>query len=296
MPVQKPFLPSCSRTAVACSLAAGLLAAGPVLGSFQLSPQRIYLNETQRDAQVDIYSQSNEAEEYRVVLTDTEIEPAGDIELLDPVEPDAGEDRGHFGAEFLRYHPRQGVLEPNQRQTIRLMARIPDEVEEGEYMARLAVRTMPSGLDEEAFAPPEADDEEEAVRAGVETLFAMTIPISITVGDPDAEPKIETVRYRADDDGDDGELQVAVGREGDRGVYGALEVYRADGQEPVFERSRAVVVRALDERQFTFTSDNPPVEPGDEVRVVFRAFDEEEDEIPGETGGHIKAERTLTVE
>ncbi|MCG5541420.1 MULTISPECIES: hypothetical protein [unclassified Halorhodospira] len=260
--------------------------------SLQMLPQRLFLDDQSRSAQVEVFNRSGETQEYRVIVADEAVEEDGSTELIDPVEPGAEDDRAHYGADFLRYHPRQMTLAPGENQTVRVMARVPDGVDPGEYRARLAVRTMPS-RDQQAFAEDELDDDEIALE--VETLFAMTIPVAILHGEAEAEPRIASAQWVAAEGDGDPRLDVAVEREGERGAYGSLEVYDAENpDEPLWVRNRAVVSSAMEQRTFGFTADNPAIEAGDEVRVVYRAFDDPEDGF-GEAGGHVKTERTLKV-
>ncbi|BAU56396.1 hypothetical protein HH1059_23270 [Halorhodospira halochloris] len=263
-----------------------------VAASIQIAPQRLFFDDQQRSAQVEVFNQSDEVQEYRVVVADVESDAYGRSELIDPVEPAAGE-REHHGADLLRHHPRQMTLGPGESQTVRIMSRVPDDVEPGEYRARFAVRTMPSA-DAPAFAEEELEDDEVAV--DIQALFAMTIPVGIQVGEPEGEPQIRGARFEAaEDDEDEDALQVTVARNGDRGIYGSLEVYRPGDDEPILERGRAVISSSMEERVLPFSLDEHDLAPGDELRVVYRAF-EDEGEGFGEVGGHVKAERTVVIE
>ncbi|WP_144446081.1 hypothetical protein [Halorhodospira halophila] len=269
-----------------------VFAATQASAAIQIAPQRLFFDDQQRSAQVEVFNQSDEVQEYRVLVTDVEADAYGRSELIDPVEPEAGE-RGHHGADLLRHHPRQMTLQPGESQTVRIMSRVPDEIDPGEYRARFAVRTMPTA-DGQAFAEEELEDDEVAV--DIQALFAMTIPVGILVGDPDGEPEIRGARFEPAEDADgEDSVEITVARNGERGVYGSLEVYRPGEDEPIHERSRAAVSTSMDERILPFSVENHDVAPGDELRVVYRAFEDDEEGF-GESGGHVKAERTVTLE
>jgi len=274
---------------------AGLLFCTDTVGAaaLELYPHRLFLDERHRSAQVSVFNRSDQPQTYRVTVADAEINRLGDLELKSPVQPAEGE-RGYYGADLLRYYPRQMRLAPGEEQVIRVMARFPQSLKEGEYRAYLAVQTMPSAQEEEAFTEP-AEDGQTSVE--IQTLFAITIPVAITYGRPEASVALQSVR-RVETESGASQLEVAVGRRGERGVYGSLEIYPADGEEPLDTLQRAVVPSSLDQRLFRLEVPDAAVQPGDRLRVVYRAFEESaqpREGFHGELGGHIKAERMLTV-
>lgn len=178
---------------------------------------------------------------------------------------------------MVRYSPRQATLAPGERQVVRFQARRPPELPEGEYRARVAIQTLPSARS------PREQSSEEGVNINIEVLFAVTLPLAITQGDPSVEVGIGGAR--AVDEG----AAIAVERSGNASAYGRLRVYAADDGsrgEPLAERRRAVVVVPLERRLFRFP--DLAVEPGDQLHVVYDALESE--------GGGTLAQRTITVE
>ncbi|HXT16776.1 MAG TPA: hypothetical protein VN706_14150 [Gemmatimonadaceae bacterium] len=131
-----------------------------------ISPTAIYLSSRDRTASFELYNGDDTPAEVELSLAFGY--PASDslgrvdVHLLDSVpatEPSA--------VPWLRLFPRRVVLQPKQRQLVRVGAYPPAGIAVGEYWARLLVRSRPSPL------PVEADKGRSARRPlmKIETLF-----------------------------------------------------------------------------------------------------------------------------
>ncbi len=271
MPIPHWWVPG-RRTGIARLLAASLLILPlAAMARLDVAPTRLHIDDGERAASLMVVNRAEEAKTFRVVVADTEQFEEGGHELLS--EPGEG---AHHAASMMRYSPRQATLEPGERQVVRFQARRPSDLEEGEYRARVAVQTLPS------VQQPTDPGEEEGVRIDIEVLFAVTLPLAITHGDPRVETAIGEVRK--DEEG----LVVDIQREGERSAYGQLAIHAVEDGEPgerIALRNRAVVVVPLDRRIFRFP--DVDVESGEQVHVVYEGLEDR--------GGGTKAARTVTV-
>jgi len=103
-----------------------------------VAPQGVVLNNRERTGTVELYNPSTRAAEItiRPVYGHPTTTPDGDLTLSIIEQPDSS-DRSAAG--FVEAFPRRLVLQPNQRQTIRFLARPPVGLADGEYWARMII-------------------------------------------------------------------------------------------------------------------------------------------------------------
>jgi hypothetical protein len=114
-----------------------------------VAPQSVVLSNRARTGTVELYNPSSRAAEVtiRAVYGHPTTTVDGDLTLAIVEQPDSTEPSA---AGFVEAFPRRLILLPNQRQTVRLLARPPAGLAEGEYWARLVI----AARDAEAPAPP----------------------------------------------------------------------------------------------------------------------------------------------
>lgn len=114
-----------------------------------VAPQSVVLNSRDRTGTVELYNPSARAAEVsiRAVYGHPTTTPDGDLTLVVVEQPDSTQPSA---AGFVDAFPRRLILQPNQRQTVRLLARPPVGLPQGEYWARLVI----AARDAEAPAAP----------------------------------------------------------------------------------------------------------------------------------------------
>lgn len=122
---------------VAAATAAALLVPA-VIEAVWVSPTAVFLDDASRNAQVTIGNSSDEAEEVTIELRfgylDTDSLGTPFVRLLDDPGPEYPS-----AARWLGLFPQRVRLEPGERRVVRLFARPPDDLPEGEYWSRLIV-------------------------------------------------------------------------------------------------------------------------------------------------------------
>lgn len=132
-----------------CTLIALALPVPALAQAILVAPQSVVLSSRDRTGTVELYNPSSRASEItiRAVYGHPTTTPDGDLTLAIVEQPDSTEPSA---AGFVDAFPRRLVLQPNQRQTVRLLARPPVGLAEGEYWARLVI----AARDAEAPAAP----------------------------------------------------------------------------------------------------------------------------------------------
>ena len=121
-------------TALLVLLSPSAVAAQAIL----VAPQGVVLNNRDRTGTVELYNPSERAAEVsiRAVYGHPTTTADGDLTLELVEQPPTSEPSA---AGFIEAFPRRLVLQPNQRQTVRLLARPPAGLADGEYWARMII-------------------------------------------------------------------------------------------------------------------------------------------------------------
>src|SRR5687768_13013959 len=129
-----------------------LLAAPPAsagVGDLLVAPTRVVLNGSRR-TEVFLNNIGDDAATYRVSAELRRMTPEG--KLADVTAPN---DREKMAQDMVLFAPRRVTLPPNQPQAIRLSARAPEGLPDGEYRIHLLFRAIPAP--QPAAAPQKVD-------------------------------------------------------------------------------------------------------------------------------------------
>lgn len=137
-------LRSLARAASACALAATAAAtslAAPLVARAQgvlVAPQGVFMDDRARSTSIELYNPGTEPADITIgtlfgyPVTDS----SGHTQLAVPTGDDT---TGRSAAAWIEAFPRRLTLQPQQRQTVRLLARPPQGLRDGEYWARLTI-------------------------------------------------------------------------------------------------------------------------------------------------------------
>ena len=141
-----------------------------------VAPQGVVLDARARAGSVELYNPGDRASEVTLstVYGHPVSTPEGEITLRIVESPDSA---ANSAAGFIDAFPRRLVLQPGQRQTVRLLARPPLGLAEGEYWARLVVAARDAG--ERTAADSTAGD---GVRIGLSLEVRTIIAVNYRVG------------------------------------------------------------------------------------------------------------------
>jgi hypothetical protein len=239
--------PRSVQTGLALALAA--LAFQPLVGwAVLVAPHAVFIDSRTRTGQVYLINTGSSAEE---VSVETRFGyPATDslgniyVRLIDEPEPGAPSAAG-----WLRAFPRRVVVQPGERQVVRLLAQPPAGLAEGEYWSRLIVTSR--------GAQVAMQGNDSVMRAGV-SLVVSTI-ISVTYRHGRVETGLRLDEFHAEDAGDSLVAWVGLTRQGNAAYLGTTWIRLRDAEGRVVQEweTPTAVYYGL-RRRFAFALDSLP--------------------------------------
>ena len=147
-----------------------------------------------------------------------------DGRLEDVAEPSAAE---KLAEEMIVYAPRRVTLAPRQPQSIRISARPPQGIPDGEYRVHLLFRAIPPSRPV-ATAPAEAP---RGVSFALTPVYGVTIPVIVRLGQLQAQAGIANVQLGSDE----GKpvISMDLSRKGARSTFGEIRVLKAGVKDPI---------------------------------------------------------------
>lgn len=229
-----------SMNALTRSVAAVVIAAAPFIaistparagvGDLLVAPTRIVLD-GRKGAEIVLNNIGDEPAVYRVSVEFRRMTTDGGLE--DVAQPTAAD---QTAADMIVYAPRRVTLAPHEPQAIRIAARPPQGLPDGEYRVHLLFRAIPPATPVIKASAPE---EERGLRFQLTPVYGVTIPVIVRLGNLQATAGIANVHV----DKKDGDPVVALdlSRSGPRSTYGEVRVLKPGVKDPIaFQRGVAV--------------------------------------------------------
>lgn len=226
----KPILKTLAvAAALAASFTTSALSAQGGAGDLLVAPTRLVLD-GRRGAEVILNNIGSEPATYRVSTEFRRMTQDGGLE--DVEQPTA---RDETSRDMIRYAPRRITLAPNKPQSIRISARPPQGLADGEYRVHMLFRAIPPAKPV-AGGPGEKTD---GLRFALIPVYGVTIPVIVRLGNLQVKAGIANVRLETQE----GKRFVALdlSRSGDRSTFGELRVLKAGVKDPIAVQ-RAVAV------------------------------------------------------
>lgn len=192
-----------------------------------IAPTRVELDRAERSTELVVVNKGDEEAAFRVsienrrMLIDGTMEPA-ETALADEL----------FAKDFIRFSPRRILLEPGERQTIRVSAMLNGDLEPGEYRSHL--RLMAAPLSAGRTLESATDAEGDALSIQLIAIRSITIPVIFRLGDLSAEVEIEETELRPSANEGETVLVARLNRTGDRSTYGDIKIFVEGQREPVY--------------------------------------------------------------
>jgi hypothetical protein len=230
-----------SRWAIAAVAVAGLLVPA-VIHAVYVSPTAVFMDDRHRNAQVTLGNSSDVPEEVRIELKfgflDTDSAGTPFIRIIEDPGPDFPSATGWLGV-----FPQRARLEPGEKRVVRLFARPPADLPDGEYWSRLIVtsRRAPSPL-----APGDT-----LARAGVSLEIRLVTSVTFRKGQVSTALTLRDLTAAAG--GDSLVLRLGMDRGGNAAYLGTMQVELVDPQGGVARQwATPIAVHVPIHRRFVF--------------------------------------------
>lgn len=229
--------------AACLALAAVTGAATPAIaqGDLLVAPTRIVLD-SRRSAEVVLNNIGERPATYRITL---EIKRMTQEGRLETIEVPAYSDGERAMQEMLVFSPRRVTLPPNQPQIVRLSARLPETLADGEYRGHLLFRAIPEART--ATAQGNVEIATGGVAIALTPIYGVTIPVIVRRGQLAATATLANPRLSEEAPGRP-VFSVDIGRQGNRSLYGEIIVSVPGRPEPVIVARGVAVYTELSQR------------------------------------------------
>ena len=222
------------RTTIALALAAPILAlptpASAGVGDLLVAPTRIILD-GRKGTEIILNNIGEEPATYRVSVEFRRMLEDGSLE--DVKDPSAAE---KLAEEMIIYAPRRVTLAPREPQAIRIAARAPQGIADGEYRIHLLFRAVPPP---EPVVSEAAAKQVKGVSFQLRPIYGVTIPVIVRLGNLQATAGISDVQI--DKSAAGRAISLELSRSGTRSTFGEVRVLKRGVKDPI-ALQRAVAV------------------------------------------------------
>ena len=150
-----------------------------------------------------------------------------DGSIVDIENPEAG---GPYAGDMIRYSPRRVDIPAGGSQTIRLAARRPKDLPNGEYLSHLVLKqipnkTIPSDTDNNT------DDSNKQLNLAVQPVLKIAIPVIVRKGTSNTIAEISDI-LPITKEGLVEEVHFTLHRQGEFSLSGNVELFELNEEEP----------------------------------------------------------------
>jgi len=209
----------------ACVAAAPLLSfstsAQAGVGDLLVAPTRIVLD-GRKGAEVILNNIGEEPATYRVSVEFRRMTEKG--ELVDVTTPTDADKKAE---DMIVYAPRKVTLAPREPQAIRIVARAPQGLPDGEYRVHMLFRAIPPATP--VVQTP--GEQPKGVQFKLTPVYGVTIPVIVRLGNLQASAGIANVQLEKKDGAP--AIGLDLTRQGTRSTYGEVRVLKAGYKDPI---------------------------------------------------------------
>jgi len=199
------------------------------VGDLLVAPTRLVLD-GRSGAEIILSNIGDETATYRVSVELRRMTPDGRLEeVATPSETDK------ITQDMIIFSPRRVELVPNQPQSIRVNARAPQGLADGEYRVHLLFRAIPPAKP----VTEKAADAPKGLSFAITPIYGVTIPVIVRLGQLQVKAGIANVHL----DEQEGKRAIALEltRSGQRSTFGEVRILKPGVKEPIaIQRSVAV--------------------------------------------------------
>ncbi len=185
-----------------------------------ISPVRQEIKDGQRYATVSLLNRATTTPvAYSISLVTLRMQENGKL-----YEPKAMTKREQIAKSMVKFSPKRASIPANGKQVVRLLARRPAELPEGEYMVYMRV-TPSVQIEKNTTTPTKPMDH---VSTSITTVVGMSSPVIIYQGNPTSTSKLAGATLGVDEFGAPA-IKVFIDRSGNRSSYPGVKIYSTAG-------------------------------------------------------------------
>jgi hypothetical protein len=207
------------------------------VGDLLVAPTRIVLNGS-RGTEIVLNNIGEDVATYRISVELRRMTPDG--MLHDVTDPNAEE---QLAQSMIVYAPRRVTLAPREPQTIRIAARAPKDLADGEYRVHLLFRAVPPPT------PVQAPQDVKGIAFALTPIYGVTIPVIARFGNLEAKAGIANVKLTREDGKPAVSLELT--RNGDRSTFGEVRVMKAGIRDPIAVQRGVAIYTEVGQRSIT---------------------------------------------
>lgn len=212
------------------------------MGDINIYPRRIVMDRRQRVASVGLYNKMPFEGEYEISVANMVMTDSGQIIPFSNLPENLDASHVKTASDMLRWSPRRVLLLGSEAQTVRIMARPPADLPDGEYRAHFTVVSVPNDIDE-GFSIDDAlsNGSPSAGNVGVtiRPRFGISIPVIVRVGETTLDVGLKDFSLSQTESGP--QVSLTINRSGTRSAYGDL-IVTAPGQDAPLVTARGIGV------------------------------------------------------
>ena len=232
----------------AAALTAPLLLSTPAeagIGDLLVAPTRVVLD-GRKATEIILNNIGEEPATYRISVEFRRMRADGGLDEV--TQPTAAE---KAAADMIVYAPRRVTLAPDQPQSIRIAARPPQGLPDGEYRVHLLFRAVPPPTPVASASP---DEPAKGVQFKLIPIYGVTIPVIVRLGNLQASASIANVHL----DKKEGKPAVALdlARSGTRSTFGEIRVLKPGVKDPIALQKAVAVYTELNSRHVAVALDD----------------------------------------
>lgn len=232
---------SWTRSVLAASIVAAPLLAIPAaanagVGDLLVAPTRLVLD-GHKGAEVILNNIGDEPATYRVSIEFLRMTEQGG--LVDVTTPSDADKKAE---DMIVYAPRKVTLAPHEPQAIRIAARAPQGMPDGEYRVHMLFRAIPPATP----VTQAANQQVKGVQFKLTPIYGVSIPVIVRLGNLQATAGIADVHLEHRDGAPFVDLDLV--RNGSRSVFGEVRVLKAGTKDPIADQKSIAVYTEVGKR------------------------------------------------
>lgn len=220
------------------------------MGDINIYPRRIVMDRRQAVASVGLYNKMPFEGEYEISVDNMVMTDSGRIIPFSSLPENLDTSRVKTASTMLRWSPRRVLLLGSEAQTVRIMARPPADLPDGEYRAHFTVVSVPADVSDGLSIDDAVAGQSTGpgnVGVTIRPRFGISIPVIVRVGETTLDVGLKDFSFARTQEGE--QVSLTITRTGTRSAFGDL-IITAPGQDQPLVVARGIgVYTEIDSRK-----------------------------------------------